>query len=45
MTEQQQEKLDETMWKTGIAQTKRIHPFKISVEDLPGTLPRTAKHS
>ena len=45
MTEQQEEKLDETIWKTGIAQTKGIHPFKIFVKDLPGTLPRTAKHS
>ena len=45
MTEQQQEKLDETMWNTGMAQTKGIHPFTIFVEDLPGTLPRTAKHS
>ena len=38
MTEQQEEKLDETTWKTGIAQTKGIHPFKIFVKDLPGTL-------
>ena len=42
VAEQMELQLD---WKTGIAQTKRIHPFKISVEDLPGTLPRTAKHS
>ena len=38
-------KLDDIMWKTGVAQTIGIHPFKIFVEDLAGMLPRTAKHS